>query len=83
MADTEIGGQSIRAGERVYMLWASAHRCLAAQLAQIELQIMLEEILRRMPDFHIDLDQVRHPTSVTIIWGRTALPATFTPASPQ
>ena len=112
MADTEIGGQSIRAGERVYMLWASAnrdpdqfenpdevnfdrkqnrhltfgigaHRCLGAQLARIELKIMLEEILRRMPDFHIDLDQVRHPTSVTIIWGRTSLPATFTPASPQ
>ena len=112
MADTEIGGQSIRAGERVYMLWASAnrdpdqfedpdevnfdrkpnrhltfgigaHRCLGAQLARIELQIMLEEILRRIPDFHIDLDQVRHPSSVTIIWGRTSLPATFTPASQQ
>ncbi len=107
MVDTEIGGQSIRAGERVYMLWASAnrdpdqfedpdevnfdrkqnrhltfgigaHRCLGAQLARMELQIMLEEILRRIPDFHIDLEQVRHPTSVTIIWGRTALPATFT-----
>jgi cytochrome P450 len=112
MVDTEIGGQSIRAGERVYMLWASAnrdpdqfenpdevnfdrkqnrhltfgigaHRCLGAQLARIELQIMLEEILRRIPDFHIDLDQVRHPSNVTIIWGRTSLPATFTPASPQ
>jgi len=107
MVDTEIGGQTMRAGERVYMLWASAnrdpdqfedpdevnfdrkqnrhltfgigaHRCLGAQLARMELQIMLEEILRRMPDFHIDLEQVRHPTSVTIIWGRTSLPTTFT-----
>ena len=111
MADTEIGGQTIRAGERVYMLWASAnrdpdqfenpdavnferkqnrhltfgigaHRCLGAQLARMELQIMLEEILHRIPDFHIDPEQVRHPTSVTIIWGRTSLPATFTPTSP-
>ena len=106
--DTEIGGQSIQAGEKVYMLWASAnrdpdqfenpddidfnrqtnrhltfgigaHRCLGAQLARMELQIMFEEILRRIPDFKIDAQRVRHPTSVTIIWGRTALPATFTP----
>lgn len=108
--DTEIGGQQIRAGEKVYMLWASAnrdpdqfenpdevnfdresnrhltfgigaHRCLGAQLARMELQIMLEEILRRIPDFKINTDEVRHPTSVTIIWGRTALPTTFTASS--
>lgn len=112
MADTEIGGQTIRAGERVYMLWASAnrdpdqfedpdtvnfdraqnrhltfgigaHRCLGAALARMELQVMLEEILRRMPDFKIDVEKVRHPTSVTIIWGRTALPTTFSSASPD
>jgi len=110
--DTEIGGQKICAGERVYMLWASAnrdpdqfenpdavdferkqnrhltfgigaHRCLGAALARMELQIMLEEILRRLPDFEIDTDEVRHPTSVTIIWGRTSLPATFAPASAE
>ncbi len=110
MANTEIGGQTIRAGERVYMLWASAnrdpdqfenpdevdferkpnrhltfgigaHRCLGAQLARMELRIMLEEILRRIPDFRVDLEKVRQPTSVTIIWGRTSLPATFTPAA--
>lgn len=108
--DTEIGGQKICAGERVYMLWASAnrdpeqfenpdevdfqrsqnrhltfgigaHRCIGAQLARLELQIMLEEILRRMPDFHIDVAAVRHPTSVTIIWGRTVLPTTFSKAA--
>ena len=110
MVDTEIGGHKIQAGEKVYMLWASAnrdpdqfirpdevdfdrqanrhltfgigaHRCLGAQLARMELQIMLEEILRRIPDFKIDTRQVRHPTSVTIIWGRTALPTTFTAPS--
>ncbi len=108
--DTEIGGQPIRAGEKVYMLWASAnrdpeqfeqadtvdftrrpnphltfgigaHRCLGALLARLEMQIMLEEVLRRLPDFEIDAEAVRHPTTVTIIWGRTALPATFTPGS--
>ena len=106
--DTEIGGQRVLAGERVYMLWASAnrdadqfenpdeviydrrpnrhltfgigaHRCLGALLARLELQIILEEVLRRIPDFKIDLDRVRHPSTVTIIWGRTSLPTTFTP----
>lgn len=108
--DTEVGGQTICAGEKVYMLWASAnrdparfenpdtvdferapnphltfgigaHRCLGAQLARLEMRILLEEILRRLPDFEIDLAHVRHPQTVTIIWGRTALPATFTPGT--
>ena len=105
---TEVGGQAIAAGERVYMLWASAnrdpeqfpdpervdferrpnrhltfgiggHRCLGAPLARLEMAIMLEEVLRRLPDFRIDAEAVRHPITVTIIWGRTSLPATFTP----
>lgn len=104
--DTEIGGQKIRAGEKVYMLWASAnrdpeqferpdevdfnrrpnrhltfgtgaHRCPGSFLARLEMQIILEEVLKRIPDFEIDVESVRHPTTVTIIWGRTALPATF------
>lgn len=106
--DTEIGGEPIKAGEKVYMLWASAnrdpdqfadadvvdferrpnrhltfgvggHRCLGAPLARLEMRIMLEEVLQRLPDFRIDPEGVRHPVTVTIIWGRTSLPATFTP----
>jgi cytochrome P450 len=108
--DTQVGEQKISAGEKVYMLWASAnrdpdqfdnpdevildrrpnrhltfgvggHRCLGAMLARMEMQIILEQVLRRIPDFHIDPDSVRHPITVTIIWGRTSLPATFTPTS--
>ena len=108
MSDTEIGGQQIRAGERVYMLWASAnrdpeqfekpdeviferrpnrhltfgigaHRCLGSLLARLELQIILEEVLLRLPDFVVDVAQVRHPSTVTIIWGRSRLPASFSP----
>lgn len=107
--DTQVGDQKICAGEKVYMLWASAnrdpdqfenpdevvldrrpnrhltfgvggHRCLGAMLARMEMQIILEQVLCRIPDFHIDPDTVRHPITVTIIWGRTSLPATFTPA---
>lgn len=110
VTDTVIGDQSISAGEKVYMLWASAnrdpdqfenpdevvldrrpnrhltfgvggHRCLGAMLARLEMKIILQEVLRRIPDFHIDPDAVRHPITVTIIWGRTSLPTTFTPTN--
>ena len=108
--DTEVGDQKISAGEKVYILWASAnrdpdqfenpdevildrrpnrhltfgvggHRCLGAMLARMEMQIILEQVLRRIPDFYIDPDSVRHPITVTIISGRTSLPATFTAAA--
>lgn len=57
-----------------------AHHCLGALLARVEMRIMLEEVLQRIPDFKIDTERVRHPQTVTIIWGRTSLPATFTPS---
>jgi len=108
--DVSIGDQKVRAGERVYLLWASAnrdpdefenpdevvfdrrpnrhltfgigaHRCLGAPLARLELKIMLEEILRRIPDFKIDAAKVKHPETVTVIWGRSTLPTSFTPGS--
>jgi len=108
--DTIVGDQPVQAGEKVYMLWASAnrdpeqferpddvdferrpnrhltfgiggHRCLGAPLARLEMKIMLEEVLRRLPDFRIDPESVRHPVTVTIIWGRTSLPAIFTPST--
>lgn len=30
------------------------HRCVGAPLAQLEMRVVLEEVLRRMPDFHIE-----------------------------
>ena len=58
-----------------------AHHCLGAFLARVEMRIILEEVFRRIPDFKIDTTRVRHPQTVTIIWGRTTLPATFTPST--
>jgi cytochrome P450 len=81
--DVEVGGCSIRAGDKVTLWWASANRdeevfedsfrfdvrrspnphlafgcrshfCLGANLARMEVRIMLEELLERFEGFHLD-----------------------------
>lgn len=55
------------------------HRCLGANLALLELKVLLEEVLKRMPDYSVnEQDVVRY---VGIIRGISELPATFTPAT--
>jgi cytochrome P450 len=55
------------------------HRCIGMHLARLEMRVALEEVLRRMPDFHIDEAGVVSPGHVGEIYGRLALPMTFTP----
>lgn len=55
------------------------HRCLGAFLALAEMTVLLEEVLHRMPDYMIDLDEVvRYPT-IPLVNGYIAMPATFSP----
>jgi len=55
------------------------HRCLGAFLAPAEMTVLLEEVLRRMPDFAIDESKVvRYPT-IPLVNGYIAMPASFTP----
>ncbi len=80
--DTEVGGQTIREGDKVALFYASANRdetvfenpdtfditrtpndhlafgigphfCLGANLARLEIRVMFEEILRRLPDVEL------------------------------
>ncbi|MEZ0365850.1 cytochrome P450 [Mycobacterium sp. pUA109] len=55
------------------------HRCLGAFLAPVEMAVLLEEVLRRLPDYRIDRDQVRHYPTIPLVNGYVAMPATFTP----
>jgi cytochrome P450 len=109
--DVELGGQPIRAGDRLLLSFAAAnrdpsiftdpadlildrtpnryisfgngvHRCVGSHLARVQATVMLEEILKRMPDYAIDDAQaVRYPT-IGAINGYIDLPATFTPSAP-
>jgi cytochrome P450 len=53
------------------------HFCLGANLARLEIRILLEELLGRLPDVRPDGDPVRLPS--TIVRGVESLPVTFTP----
>ena len=57
---------------------AGPHRCLGSNLARMELAVGLEEVLRRMPDYHVD---DAHTTFIgnAITRGYTSLPVTFSP----
>lgn len=105
--DTEILGQKITKGERIYMFFGAAnrdprkfdnpdeirlerenasehlsfssghHRCLGSPLAKVELNILLETTLRRMPDMHIQSEQP-YPI-IGSINGFIRVPISFTP----
>ena len=51
------------------------HRCLGQHLARLELTIMLQEVLTRIPDYKVDLEGIeRYPS---IARGISSLPATW------
>ena len=57
------------------------HRCLGAFLAPVEMATLLAEVLRRLPDYRIDRDRVQHYSSIPLVNGYIAMPATFTPGT--
>ena len=58
---------------------AGIHRCLGSFLAPGEMVILLEELLRRMPDLHVDESKVVSYSTVPLVAGFRVMPATFTP----
>ena len=60
-----------------------AHFCLGNQLARLELKVMVERLLARLPDLHLTVDRAALPRrAANFISGIEAMPVAFTPTSP-
>ena len=60
-----------------------AHFCLGNQLARLELKVMMERLLARLPDLHLTVERDALPRrDANFISGIEAMPVAFTPTSP-
>jgi cytochrome P450 family 142 subfamily A polypeptide 1 len=56
------------------------HFCLGASLARLELNVMFEELSRRLPDIELATDEPLEFRASNFIVGPESMPVTFTPA---
>jgi cytochrome P450 family 142 subfamily A polypeptide 1 len=60
-----------------------AHFCLGNQLARLELRVMVERLLARLPDLHLAVDRADLPRRpANFISGIEKMPVEFTPTAP-
>lgn len=57
------------------------HRCLGSFLARIFFDTMFVEMIKRMPDYTVDMTRARRYPSVASVNGWITVPATFTPGA--
>ncbi|MGB7143900.1 cytochrome P450 [Mycobacterium sp.] len=111
-ADAEFHGTSLRAGEKIMLLFESAnfdesvfenpdqfdirrdpnshvafgfgtHFCLGNQLARLELRLMTDRVLDRLPDLRLAADDGVLPLRpANFVSGLESMPMVFTPSSP-
>ncbi len=58
------------------------HRCIGAALARQEFIVVMDEVLKRIPDYAIDRSRAHHYPDVGLMYGFQEMPATFTPGLP-
>jgi cytochrome P450 len=57
------------------------HRCIGSHLARTEFEVMLTEVLERIPDYRIDVERfVPYPPN-SLMTGVASMPASFTPGA--
>jgi len=60
-----------------------AHFCLGNQLARLELKVMIERLLARLPDLHLTIERDALPRrEANFISGIEEMPVAFTPSAP-
>jgi cytochrome P450 len=55
------------------------HRCLGSHLARLEVEVMLQQLLRRLPDYTVDESALQIHRDVGVAYGYDAVPLSFTP----
>lgn len=107
--EIEFHGHTLRPGQRVMLMWASAnrderefespaeyrmtrrpprmlafghgvHMCLGKHVALMEARLTLDEVMRRLPEYEIDLARAER-TRTEFVQGWLKLPARFAPAA--
>jgi len=58
------------------------HRCMGSFLARLEFEVVLKTVLRRIPDYKVDLEQTRLFELCGVVLAYENAPATFTPSRP-
>jgi cytochrome P450 len=58
------------------------HRCSGSNLARMVFSVVVEEVLKRMPEYELDTDGCKPYDNIGIVNGWARLPATFTPVEP-
>jgi cytochrome P450 len=57
------------------------HRCLGSHLARLEVKVMIEQLLRRLPDYDVDESELTIHPDVGVSYGYEAVPLRFTPGA--
>jgi cytochrome P450 len=57
------------------------HRCIGANLARMEIQVMISRVLDRIPDYEVEVEGVQRYHTAGIQNGYIAVPARFSPPS--
>ncbi|HVV12660.1 cytochrome P450 [Amycolatopsis sp.] len=57
------------------------HRCLGSNVARLEFRVVLEEVLRRLPDYVVDTAHAQPYPTIAVVNGWISLPVTFTPGA--
>jgi cytochrome P450 len=70
-----------RANKRHMTFGLGSHRCMGAGVVRLEFRILLEQILRRMPDFRVEEAGLRPSPAPAMLAGYEHAPFVFTPGT--